>query len=108
MNRDKPDRPFWRAALWGMLIAAGETVAGFVMLLVFDAFGPAPSGYAGAGFGSALALVFHFLLIGAAMMGAIVGAIFFRRRRSLLVMVGAPLLPLGALCLLVMYVLRSA
>ena len=106
MSSDKPDRPFWRAALWGILIAAGETVLGFVLLLAFDAFGPAPSGYAGAGFGSALALIFHFLLIAAAIIGAILGAIMFRRRRSLLIMVVAPVVPLVALWLLVLIALR--
>lgn len=104
MTEQKPNRPLWRAALWGMLIAIGLTV---VLLTLYDPVGPLPPGYAGVGVGQAIVWFALFFLAIAAAIGLVVGGIMFRRRRSLLVMVGAPLLSLLPLWLLVAWLLNK-
>ncbi|HEY0588725.1 MAG TPA: hypothetical protein VGD52_21505 [Pseudoduganella sp.] len=71
----------WIAALKGALAAAMLALP--VLILVCDrVLGPAPSGYAGTGFGAVVVL---FLLVGqltAALLGAAAGAIWLRKPHS--------------------------
>ena len=90
-------RPIWRAALWGTLIALAEMMTLLVILAWVEAFGPVPSGYAGAGFGAALAMLFGVLLAAAGAIGLIAGGLLFRRRRPWWAMWGGMLLVLTVL-----------
>jgi hypothetical protein len=90
-------RPIWRAALWGTLIALAEMMTLLVLLAWLEAFGPTPSGYAGAGFGAALAMLFGVLLAAAGAIGLLAGGLLFRRRRPWWAMWGGMLLVLALL-----------
>ncbi|KQV55553.1 MULTISPECIES: hypothetical protein [unclassified Duganella] len=99
--------PLWFAAAKGGLAAAMLALP-LLLLAISLAFGPAPSGYAGAAFGAAMLLVIAAGQVLAAIAGAVAGAIWLRRPQhglvkwsvNVLAVLGAGIIALLAFALL--------
>jgi uncharacterized protein (TIGR03382 family) len=108
MTSDTVHRSIWWAAGIGLMIAIVEMLIAIVASVALDAFGPAPSGYAGAAFGAAIVTMFGIGLAIAAVLGLLTGAVLFRRRRSQLVMWSSVLLVLFTVIAPLFWVLMSS
>ncbi len=108
MTSNTANRSVWWAAGIGLMIAIVEMLIAIVTSIALDAFGTAPGGYAGAAFGAAIVMICGIGLAIAAVLGLLTGAVFFRRRRSQLVMWSSVLLVLVTVIAPLFWLLMSS